>query len=149
MGSTAAQDFDPQQIDLLFRLQSDGELIHRKLTLADALEKKWTLRNDTFIIECNWNKYEKRYTVQLMALLPIIAGLAMMYIWAVFILRDKRTKLNTPQKNTLFMLNQLLGELLFTSDDIGDYDAQQLHQYASAFPLCARSGVERRLGPVA
>lgn len=53
----------------------------------------------------------------------------------VFILRDKKTKLNSNQKTTLFLLNQLLGELLFSSDYIADYTKAQMEQYLSAFPM--------------
>lgn len=52
----------------------------------------------------------------------------------VFILRKSRNKLNAHQRFTLFFLNNLLGGLAFTSDDINEYDAATMETYKSIFP---------------
>lgn len=52
----------------------------------------------------------------------------------VFILRDKKNKLKDDQKHTLFLLNHIYGGLVFTSDNINEYDEATLDLYLSAFP---------------
>lgn len=52
----------------------------------------------------------------------------------VFILRDKKTGLSKKQKFTLLVTNLLFGGLVFTSDDITEYDAETLQLYKSTFP---------------
>ncbi|MFN0200223.1 MAG: hypothetical protein ACKVTZ_01810, partial [Bacteroidia bacterium] len=53
----------------------------------------------------------------------------------VFILRDKNTKLTYHQKRTLFIWNQIFGNLLFTSDDISEYNDSTMQIYLSQFPV--------------
>jgi alpha-galactosidase len=53
----------------------------------------------------------------------------------VFILRSDKVKMNPAEKATLFRLNLLFGDLVFTSDDISAYDADTLKLYKSQFPL--------------
>ncbi len=53
----------------------------------------------------------------------------------VFILREENNTLTFPQKYTLFLLNQALGGLLFTSDNLDTYDEKTLRLYQSQFPL--------------
>ncbi len=52
----------------------------------------------------------------------------------VFILRDENTTLQDAQKRTLFMLNNALGGLVFTSDNIGNYSDEVMELYLSLFP---------------
>jgi alpha-galactosidase len=53
----------------------------------------------------------------------------------VFILRDTGTSLTQAQRRTLFLVDQAMGGLVFTSDDISLYTDAQLRQYLSQFPL--------------
>ncbi len=53
----------------------------------------------------------------------------------VFILRRNNNRLKQEQKYTLFFLNNLLGGLVFTSDDISDYDAVLMRTFKSMFPV--------------
>ncbi len=53
----------------------------------------------------------------------------------VFLLRSDKNKLNKEQKNTLFILNNIFGRLVFTSDNIAQYDSQTMALYQSMFPL--------------
>ena len=53
----------------------------------------------------------------------------------VFILRDDKVKMSPAEKRTLFRLNLLFGDLVFTSDDISMYDVETLTLYLSQFPL--------------
>ncbi len=50
----------------------------------------------------------------------------------VFILREKNNKLSPTQQNTILTLNSILGKLIFTSDDIGNYSDEQLSELLSA-----------------
>jgi alpha-galactosidase len=52
----------------------------------------------------------------------------------VFILRDKKNKLKAHQKYTLFLINHIFGGLVFTSDNINEYDEATLDLYKSVFP---------------
>ncbi len=59
----------------------------------------------------------------------------------VFILRSQRRSgqakthdLSFTQKETLFILNRILGSLVFTSDDIADYTPEESALYYSSFP---------------
>ncbi len=52
----------------------------------------------------------------------------------VFILRKKKNKLKDNQKHTLFLINHLFGGLVFTSDNISEYDEETLDLYIAAFP---------------
>lgn len=61
----------------------------------------------------------------------------------VFILREG-VKMSRDQRETLFLLNVVFGDILFTSDLISDYDPETLELFRSIFP--AR---ERRVNRVA
>lgn len=52
----------------------------------------------------------------------------------VFILRRENQHLDPVQQHTLFVVNQIFGDLLFTSDDISTYDTARMRLYRSAFP---------------
>jgi len=51
----------------------------------------------------------------------------------VFILRDSNNKLNYNQRSTLLTINTLLGNLLFTSDEVGMYSDEQWSEFESIF----------------
>lgn len=53
----------------------------------------------------------------------------------VFILRKNKTTLNFKEQYSLLLANLLFGHLLFTSDNISEYDASTLALYKSIFPL--------------
>lgn len=53
----------------------------------------------------------------------------------VFILRDQDNKLTQAERYTLFLLNNLLGDLVFFSDHIGEYTSEQLSLLKSMYPL--------------
>ena len=53
----------------------------------------------------------------------------------VFILRDANNKLTLDQQYSILLINNLLGNLLFTSDFIGDYGAEQWAEYETVFQL--------------
>lgn len=53
----------------------------------------------------------------------------------VFILRDEKNRLGKNEKRTLFTLNLLFGDLVFTSDDIGNYSPQTMALYRMQFPF--------------
>jgi alpha-galactosidase len=53
----------------------------------------------------------------------------------VFILREKKHQLTDIQKDTIFKINALLGNLLFTSDFLGDYTEGGLQKYKTIFLL--------------
>jgi alpha-galactosidase len=55
----------------------------------------------------------------------------------VFILRKNKNLLSFNEQYSLLLANVLFGHLLFTSDNIGEYDADTLHLYQSIFPLIA------------
>lgn len=52
----------------------------------------------------------------------------------VFILRDQGNKLSREQRYTLFLLNNLLGGLVFFSDHVGEYSQEQTGWFQSMFP---------------
>ena len=56
----------------------------------------------------------------------------------VFMLRAHDNRLTPAQRHTLFTLNNLFGSLVFTSDDIDRYDADQLALLGSMFPLARK-----------
>lgn len=58
----------------------------------------------------------------------------------VFIIKQKKSKLNHQQTQTLFLINVVLGNLAFTSDDLLNYDDQSFQIYNSQFPV-----IERRI----
>ncbi|WMJ80434.1 alpha-galactosidase [Clostridium sp. MB40-C1] len=51
-----------------------------------------------------------------------------------FILRKENNKLNDEQKYTLFVLNNVLGNCLFFSDNVKDYDKNTMELLKSIFP---------------
>jgi len=53
----------------------------------------------------------------------------------VFILRNENQKLNPAQQQTLLTINVLLGNLLFTSDDVGGYSEEQKAEFEEAVSL--------------
>lgn len=53
----------------------------------------------------------------------------------VFILRRQNQELSPHQQRSLFVINHIFGDLLFTSDDIGGYDAERMKLYRSASPV--------------
>jgi len=53
----------------------------------------------------------------------------------VFILRGFNNKLASEEKYTLFVLNNLFGGLLFTSDNVGEYNEEEMNRYRSMFPF--------------
>lgn len=56
----------------------------------------------------------------------------------VFLLRDTNIKLSKNQKETLFWINQLFGTLLFTSDNISQYNKEQEKLYMKGFEIYTR-----------
>lgn len=54
----------------------------------------------------------------------------------VFFLRNDNAKYNLSQKVLLAKINNMFGNILFVSDNIGDYDADQLDLLASAYKKC-------------
>jgi alpha-galactosidase len=53
----------------------------------------------------------------------------------VFILRKNKNLLSFNEQYSLLLANVLFGHMLFTSDHIGEYDADTLQLYQSIFPL--------------
>ncbi len=53
----------------------------------------------------------------------------------VFILREKNHQLTDCQQDTILIINTLLGNLLFTSDFLGDYTEGSLQKFKSIFSL--------------
>jgi len=53
----------------------------------------------------------------------------------VFLLRHDNIKLNKTQQHTLFAINALFGNLLFTSDDLEKYRPAEYAQYLGLFPF--------------
>lgn len=51
----------------------------------------------------------------------------------VFVLRDSGNKLTDDQKYTLFMINSVLGGLVFTSDNIDEYSDSQMELFKTLF----------------
>ncbi len=52
----------------------------------------------------------------------------------VFILREKKNRLSKKQQYTLLVTNLLFGGLVFTSDNINEYDDETMRLYKSTFP---------------
>ncbi|HEX2899566.1 MAG TPA: glycoside hydrolase family 36 protein [Bacteroidia bacterium] len=57
----------------------------------------------------------------------------------VFILRKNDNELSPQQRFSLLAINQIFGDLLFTSDNIGGYDAATMALYRSTFPVLRHS----------
>ncbi len=53
----------------------------------------------------------------------------------VFVLREKAQKLTLPQQQTVLIINVLLGNLLFTSDDLSQYSPEQTAELEEALML--------------
>ncbi len=64
----------------------------------------------------------------------------------VFILRNNLHQLLPVQQRTVQIVNTLLGNLLFISDDISQYDSDQMEQYKEIFDLKER--VVRSVNPI-
>lgn len=64
------------------------------------------------------------------------------------LLHGKQIPLSSAEKQTLFLLNNIFGRLVFTSDDIQEYTADTWDLYASSFPLRDKRNLRVRLvGP--
>jgi len=59
----------------------------------------------------------------------------------VFLLRDENIYLNKEQKYTLFLLNLIFGGLVFTSDNLNNYDEEKLFLYKSQFPFKKKENI--------
>jgi alpha-galactosidase len=57
----------------------------------------------------------------------------------------KRRPLDAREEGTLFLLNHVFGALVFTSDDLDEYDARTMALYLSAFPLRPKEDLAVRL----
>jgi alpha-galactosidase len=64
----------------------------------------------------------------------------------VFMLRKKKQMLNANEQYSLLLVNLLFGDLLFTSDYIGDYDEATMRLYKSIFPLFKRKEIRVEQG---
>ena len=53
----------------------------------------------------------------------------------VFLLRDTHNRLSPAERDLGFLVNMVLGDLVFTSDPIAEYDAATLRRFRSAYPL--------------
>jgi alpha-galactosidase len=53
----------------------------------------------------------------------------------VYVLREENNKLKWNEKVVLFQANNLFGSLVFTSDNIGNYNSEALQLYKSKFPF--------------
>lgn len=61
----------------------------------------------------------------------------------VFLLRSNNISLSTDQKLTLLLANAIFGSLLFTSDNLADYTADEYERYLSHLPL-----IEKKISSV-
>lgn len=60
----------------------------------------------------------------------------------------RRRPLSAGERHTLLLLNHVLGELVFTSDDLDEYDERELELYLSSFPPRRKQDLRVRLmGP--
>ena len=59
----------------------------------------------------------------------------------VFILRNANNKLTDDQKYTLFMINSVLGGLVFTSDNINEYTDEQIELFKTLFSKEAKKAI--------
>ncbi len=57
----------------------------------------------------------------------------------VFLLRHTNINLTDDQKRTVFYVNNIFGNLLFTSDDIREYTDEEQRLYYSSFPLVPKN----------
>ena len=51
----------------------------------------------------------------------------------VFLLRDDNMKMTFEQRKTVALINRIFGSLLFTSDNVGDYDSEKMKTLLSVF----------------
>ncbi len=58
-----------------------------------------------------------------------------------FVLRSEANKLNEEEKHSTFLINNLFGQLILTSDNIGEYTPEQLELYLSGFPATEKKNV--------
>lgn len=58
------------------------------------------------------------------------------------ILRNENNSMSREERFTLFLLNNILGGLLFTSDDIAAYPPDIMRTYLSLFPFKKKEGVQ-------
>ena len=65
----------------------------------------------------------------------------------VFLLRDDNMKLTPEQRETLATVNALFGGVLFTSDNVGAYDAKKRAFYERLEALGPRSVIDVKVGP--
>jgi len=61
----------------------------------------------------------------------------------VVILRDRNSDLNAEERHTLFLINNIFGGVLFTSDNIAEYPPEILGQYRSIFPFRKKENLGR------
>lgn len=55
-----------------------------------------------------------------------------------FVLRKEKNKLKPAQKHTMFLVNNLFGEMVMHSDNINNYDEATMNTYLSGFPFRAK-----------
>jgi len=60
----------------------------------------------------------------------------------VFILRDNNQSLTPVQQNSLYLINQALGSLLFTSDNIAKYNDAKMDLYLKQFPVLTKKVID-------
>lgn len=53
----------------------------------------------------------------------------------VFIIRSENNQLSKEQRITNFLVNQIFGSIVFTSDNIANYDQETMNLYLSQFPF--------------
>ncbi len=53
----------------------------------------------------------------------------------VFILRDDNHQLTEQEQHTIFVVNQVFGQLVFCSDDVSQYNRRSKRKYLSMFPF--------------
>jgi alpha-galactosidase len=63
----------------------------------------------------------------------------------VFILRQKKQKMSWEQRRTLFLLNNVFGSLVFTSDYIADYQGEVIELYKAMFPLLPKEIIQAQV----
>jgi len=76
-----------------------------------------------------------KYALQNSVARSHLDGLAFLNDPDVFLLRHTNIKLNGTQKNTVFYINNIFGSVLFTSDDLREYNAAEEALYLSGFPF--------------
>jgi alpha-galactosidase len=79
-----------------------------------------------------------RYAVQNSIFRSHLDGRAFVNDPDVFLLRHTNISLSPEQRRTVFYINNLFGNLLFTSDNIREYTEEEQAMYRSSFPLSAK-----------